>query len=64
MPAEPAPVITIDRCADGFAVTIEPEQATDWCRTYAEHRDARGWASGIRLTTGWPIRDVTEGAAA
>ena len=57
------PTIHIHACADGFAVTIEPEQATDWHRTFPEHRSARGWAAGIRLSTGWPIADHCEAAA-
>lgn len=49
---------------DGFTVRIDPapegdslDMATD------DYRRARGWASGLRLTHGWRIRDLVEGKA-
>lgn len=58
------PTIYIRQDGDAFAVTVEPAQPDqDWSRTYSTHREARGWAGGIRLNRGWKLVDLASDAA-
>jgi len=57
--ADARPSIFIRPDGEGYAVSVEPEQpGTNWERAYPTHREARGWAGGIRLSTGWKLVDL------
>lgn len=42
-------------CHEVIVENAPPGESLD--REFATYRDARGWAGGLRLTRGWPIRD-------
>lgn len=49
----------------GFDVVVDPPAPDEILdREFATHREARGYASGLRLTRRWPIVDQTDEAAA
>lgn len=61
---EPRPKIYVERVGKKFAVRVEPEQpARDWNASFDDHRGARGFASGVRLVTSFPIIDMASDAA-
>lgn len=43
-----------------FTVTVEPPHPQWEPHLFFEVRTARGFASGIKLATGWPKRDKVE----
>ncbi|MDE0878315.1 MAG: hypothetical protein OSB00_06570 [Sphingomonas bacterium] len=44
----------------GYDVTVEPSPAGDtFDKEYPTFAGARGYARGLRLYRGWPIRDET-----
>ena len=58
-----SPTIYVRRSDDAFLVSVEPSQPgiEDW--PAKTHRDARGFASGLRLTHRWSIVDLASDAA-
>ena len=54
---EPAHSITIASDETGYCVTVEPSHPDHPPRLFADHREARGWAGGIRMVTGWKLID-------
>jgi len=47
----------------GFVVTVEPYQGDAVEHRAERHKDAYGFAAGVRMTRGWPIVDETNGRA-
>jgi hypothetical protein len=63
--AEHTIVISADPFGYGFDVEIiPPPEGVGHDREFSRHRDAFGYASGLRLASGWPIRDLTDTAGA
>lgn len=59
----PDRIITISHCPEGFAVCVTPPvDGDDLDQTFADHRRARGWAGGLRMTRGWRIVDLASDA--
>lgn len=53
-------VIKHEPFGQGYDVTVEPKPAGDsFDREYPTFAHARGYARGLRLYRGWPIRDLT-----
>jgi hypothetical protein len=53
-----APKIIIDRDGAEFVVTVEPPVAgVDHTGRYPTHRDAYGFAVGLRMTHGWAVEN-------
>jgi hypothetical protein len=62
--AEPARTIVIREVAGRFGVTVRPPIAGECLDfDYDELSRARGYASGLRMVRGWPVRDGTGGAS-
>jgi len=56
--------ICIRSLGSGFSVRVEPPlEGEDLNGDFDSHRNARGWASGLRMTRGWRIHDLTEADA-
>ena len=49
--------ITIAPDANGFRVTVEPSHPDHPARQFTDHREARGWAGGVRMVSGWRLVD-------
>lgn len=57
------PRILIERDGEGFVVRVDPAPAgPDLSGRYGKHRDAFGFASGLRLAHRWPIVDLASDA--
>jgi hypothetical protein len=57
------PKIIISRDGAEFVVAIEPPvEGVDHGARYPSHRDAFGYAVGLRMTHGWPVADLGSGA--
>jgi hypothetical protein len=55
--------IIIRAIGSGYAVSIEPPiDGEDLDGTFDAHKNARGWASGLRMTRRWPIVDLASNA--
>jgi len=53
-------VIKHEPFGSGYDVIVEPTPAGDtFDKEYATFAGARGYARGLRLYRGWPIRDET-----
>lgn len=50
--------IVIRREGEAFTLTIDPPMADHPPRRFADHREARGAACGLRMVTRWPIDDT------
>lgn len=62
MANEPVHTIVIkpEPFGGGYDVTIEPRpDGESFDREYPTFAGARGYARGLRLHRGWPIRDLT-----
>jgi len=46
-----------------FRVQVHPPLYEGLDGTFPTHREARGWASGLRMTRGWRIIDLASDAA-
>lgn len=56
--------ILIEHAAAGFSVRIDPlVSGASYDATYPTHKQARGYASGLRLAHRWPIVDLASDAA-
>lgn len=64
--AEPAIFIRAVPFGSGFDVSVEPAPADgiERNREFATIKEARGYASGLRLIHRWPILDQAEGVDA
>lgn len=61
--AQPRRFIVIEREAFGLGYDvciIPPLEGENLEAEFPDHKRARDWASGLRLTRGWTIRDLTE----
>ena len=58
----PAHTIIIRKAGGFFSVCIEPPCPGVNPRVFGDIRSARGFAGGIRMTTGFPKLDLTEEA--
>jgi hypothetical protein len=57
------PKIIVTRDGAEFVVAIEPPVGgIDHSARYPAHRDAFGYAVGLRMTQGWPVVDLGSGA--
>lgn len=55
------PCIIIERDGDGFVTFVSPPlDGVNHRATYAQHKAARGYAAGLRLTHQLMIEDRTE----
>jgi hypothetical protein len=55
--------IVIRKLGSGFAVTVEPPiDGEDLNGTFDAHRNARGWACGLRMIRRWAIIDLASDA--
>jgi hypothetical protein len=59
--AAPHCVVMSEIPGGGVSVKIEPPilEGETFERDFPNHRAARGYAGGIRMTRGYPIRDLT-----
>ena len=54
---ESAHTIAITRNGDGFRVAVNPAHPDHPPRLFADHREARGAAGGLRMVSGWRLVD-------
>ena len=54
--------VHITRDGGAFLVAIVPPSEDYPPQVFDNHKTARGFAGGIRMTRGWPISDETEAA--
>ncbi|MGE3745632.1 MAG: hypothetical protein AB7G25_07990 [Sphingomonadaceae bacterium] len=53
-------VVSADPTGYGFDVEIiPPPDGVGHDREFQSYREAYGYASGLRLALGWPVRDLT-----
>lgn len=58
------PVIEITREPGQGLYRVDVKPAVDlgqWTASYATHKDAFGYAGGVRMVKGWPIVDLSGG---
>jgi hypothetical protein len=64
--AEPAYTIVISADPFGYGFGVEiipPPEGIGHDREFRTHKDAYGYASGLRLVTGWVVRDLCDDGA-
>ena len=57
MMTEEPHAIHITRYGSGFAVKVDPPHPDHPPRLFADHREARGAAGGLRMVSGWRLVD-------
>lgn len=56
--------ILLRRDGAAYTVTIDPPTADHPLRRFADYRDARGYAGGLRMVKGWILIDECAAPAA
>ena len=54
---EPGYTIAITRHAEGFRVAVDPPHPDHPAQLFADRREARGAAGGLRMVSGWALLD-------